>query len=69
MIKLLLAIVLVVYGGGYSLFRALNSETAPDGGTVVVYPDDPTALYYAFRPAAYVDQMITGAEARIGEGE
>ncbi|MGR3504190.1 hypothetical protein [Pseudaestuariivita sp.] len=57
---ILLVIVLGVYTGGYAMVRFLNSAEV-DGQTVVSLPSDPGAVRAIFGPAAWVDNLITGA--------
>jgi len=59
--------VAALYGASYALFRASNSEIwEKDGRRYVIFPKEQVALYYVFRPIAYIDGAITGIGFHIG---
>jgi hypothetical protein len=54
-----LALLLVLYVASYIVFRQVRPERWDrDGQTYVIYPDGPgRALYYAWRPLSYMDDV------------
>jgi len=45
----------------------MNSEVwAEDGNKYVIYPQNPIAIYYVFRPLSYIDGFLTGMRSHIG---
>ncbi|WP_136660141.1 hypothetical protein [Nitratireductor sp. XY-223] len=65
--KRILVVLVAIYIIGYLTLRIMNSEVwDEDGRTYVIYPEGAIALYYVFRPAAYVDDLLTGTGAHIG---
>ena len=58
---------LVIYIIGYAWFRSANAEVwERDGNTYVIYPVSLVALYYLWRPLAYLDNTLTGMRTHIG---
>jgi len=58
---------IILYLLSYGLFRTLRSEVwAEDNNTYVIYPSSPIALYYAYRPLAYIDGLVTGVGTHVG---
>ncbi|MEX3008412.1 hypothetical protein [Hoeflea sp. TYP-13] len=65
--KRILAILIGIYVLGYIVLRIANAEVwDQDGNTYVIFPNDPIALYYAYRPLTYVDGALTGMRFHIG---
>jgi len=65
--KRILIIAAGVYVACYIVFRIMNSEVwAEDGNKYVVYPQNPIAVYYVFRPLSYLDGFLTGMRSHIG---
>jgi hypothetical protein len=63
---LILVVFLVAYMGSYVWFRSARVERWDrDGREYVIYPQQP-ALYYLYRPLAYLDAQITGMRFHIG---
>lgn len=58
---------ILIYLLSYGLFRTVRSEVWPeDNTTYVIYPTNPLAFYYVYRPLAYVDGLFTGIGSHIG---
>ncbi len=65
--KRFLLAILVLYALGYAVFRSVNAEVwAEDGNAYVIYPENPLAVYYLFRPLSYLDGYVTGMRSHIG---
>ena len=65
--KRLLLVVIVVYLVAYVAFRSMNAEVwETDGNSYVIYPSEPIAIYYLFRPLSYADAYLTGMRTHIG---
>jgi hypothetical protein len=64
----LLAIVLLLYVGGYVAFRQTHVEIWDhDKQAYVIFPESyGRPLYYAWRPLAYLDAAMTGMRHHIG---
>ena len=63
-------LIVVVYSGSYIWFRQHNTEVwAADGKAYVIFPPYRSIVYYAYRPASYVDEQLTGTRAHIGPHE
>lgn len=59
--------VVVIYLLGYLALRLLNAEVWDrDGNTYVLFPKQPIALYYLYRPMTYLDAALTGMRFHIG---
>lgn len=59
--------VVVIYLLGYLALRLLNAEVWDrDGNTYVLFPQQPIALYYLYRPMTYLDAALTGMRFHIG---
>ena len=57
----------LIYVLSYALFRVNHTEIwENDGQTYVIFPEKLVALYYCYRPIAYVDGAITGVGFHIG---
>lgn len=57
----------VLYCVSYALVRVGNTEVwEKDGRPYVIFPKEQIALYYLFRPIAYVDGALTGIRFHIG---
>jgi hypothetical protein len=66
--RILLALILI-YFGGYATFRATHAETwAKDNKVYVIFPDTSLGkmIYYAWRPLSYLDARLTGMNFHIG---
>ncbi|MCC6778781.1 MAG: hypothetical protein IT537_19505 [Hyphomicrobiales bacterium] len=63
-----LVVAMLLYGGGYVMFRQFHNETWPqDRQRYVIFPEGRGAvLYYAWRPLSYLDGALTVMRARIG---
>jgi hypothetical protein len=65
-IVIFFALLILAYGVGYLAVRSAYAKTwATDGETYVMFPAD-GLLYYLFRPATYVDAMLTGQQFHLG---
>ena len=61
---------LIVYVIGYVWFRSTHEEVwERDGNTYVIFPVSLVALYYLWRPLAYLDTTLTGMRTHIGPHE
>ncbi len=59
--------VAALYGASYAWVRASRTEIwEKDGRPYVIFSKDQVALYYLYRPIAYVDGAITGIGFHIG---
>jgi hypothetical protein len=63
-----IAIALLLYVGGYVAFRQSHIEIwDQDKRAYVIFPESyGRPLYYLWRPASYLDAMITGMQHHIG---
>lgn len=62
-----LAVIVLLYLGGYALFRQTHIEVwEKDNNEYVIFPTGSTYLYYAFRPLTYLDSILTGMRFHIG---
>lgn len=60
-------VVVAIYLVGYLALRLLNAEVwDQDGNTYVIFPKQPIALYYLYRPMTYLDATLTGMRFHIG---
>ncbi|MCR9136413.1 MAG: hypothetical protein NXI27_10495 [Alphaproteobacteria bacterium] len=65
--KRILLVAVVIYLLGYLALRLLNAEVwETDGNTYVIFPREPIALYYIYRPMTYLDAALTGMRFHIG---
>lgn len=65
--KRFIIFVMLVYLAGYAVLRTTNAEVwDKDGETYVLFPKNPTAVYYAYRPLTYLDAALTGMRFHIG---
>lgn len=63
----IVTILIGIYVLGYVLLRITSAEVwDQDGQTYVIFPEGSMALYYAYRPLAYVDGALTGMRFHIG---
>ena len=63
----LIAVVLALYLAGYAVIRTTGQEVwARDGRTYVMFPAEPMALWYAYRPLTLLDARLTGMRFLIG---
>ena len=64
--KIVIALSLL-YIVSYVVFRSMHVEVwDQDGDAYVMFPENPKAIYYAFRPLTYLDGALTGMRFRIG---
>lgn len=57
----------VLYLVGYGVIRTTGQEVwARDGQTYVIFPSEPIALWYAYRPLTLLDARVTGMRFHIG---
>jgi hypothetical protein len=63
-----LAVLVLLYVGGYIVFRQSHAEVwERDKQTYVIFPQGTaSALYYLWRPLTYVDGAMTGMRFHIG---
>jgi len=65
--KRVLVIVVAAYFIGYLALRTMNAEVwSEDGQVYVLFPEQPVALYYVYRPLTYLDGLFTGMRFHIG---
>lgn len=65
--KRFLVVVVLIYLVAYAAFRSMNAEVwEQDGNSYVIYPREPIAVYYLFRPLSYADAYLTGMRIHIG---
>jgi len=58
---------IILYVGGYGIFRAVNLETwSRNGQDYVIYPDSNRVFYMLWRPLDYLDHALTGTGSHIG---
>lgn len=58
---------IAIYCVAYLALRFSTVEVwAEDGEAYVHFPTEPLAVYYVFRPLAYVDGALTGMRFHIG---
>ena len=64
----LITFAVAAYVIAYMVFRLTHTAIwSENGKEYVIYPEGMTALYYAFRPMAYIDEGLTGMQSHIGE--
>jgi hypothetical protein len=59
----LAALYVVAYG---YVRTAWSEKWEQDGQVYVIFPLEPLALYYAFRPLSLLDGRLTGMQTHIG---
>jgi hypothetical protein len=67
--KRLLLILVILYIGGYLVFRSTNAEVwAKDNQTYVTFQNSiiGKSAYFLWRPLSYVDAMLFGMRFHIG---
>ena len=66
--KKFVVLLLVLYVGGYLVFRQTNAQVwERDNQSYVIFPQgNGVALYYLWRPLSYLDARLTGMRAHIG---
>ncbi|MEO0912784.1 MAG: hypothetical protein AAFY59_07325 [Pseudomonadota bacterium] len=63
-------VALFFYAGAYLWLRETSQEvSAQDGAVYVVFPEDRPWLYKLYRPAAYLDAVLTGMRFHFGPHE
>lgn len=56
-----------LYAAGYIVFRQAHAEVwSRDQRSYVMYPQSPGFWYFLFRPAAYLDERLTGMRSHRG---
>ncbi|MDD2716831.1 MAG: hypothetical protein PHW04_13135 [Candidatus Wallbacteria bacterium] len=62
-----LLIIVLTYFSNYLAFRHSNIQTwKKNEQQYVIFPKEQIAIYYLFRPASYLDGILTGMGAHIG---
>lgn len=63
----IIGVVIILYINAYVMYRNGHTERwENDGNTYVIYPISQQWVYYFFRPAAYLDQQMTGMKSHYG---
>ena len=65
--KRLFFVIAAIYLVGYAVLRTANAEVwDQDNHVYVLFPKNPIALYYLYRPLTYIDGAMTGMRFHIG---
>jgi len=63
----LIAFLILIYVGGYFVFRQTHIEIwEKDNREYVIFPEN-NVLYYLFRPLVLIDGKLTGMQFHIGQ--
>jgi hypothetical protein len=64
---LILVVPILIYAGSYVWFRNAHLQRWDrDGHDYVIFPEQPRAWYYFYRPLTYLDGRLTGMRFHIG---